>query len=111
MAFSATCQIPRATTTQLVVKLKKVGAYRESLESGQGEKEMGRVQNLSVDEFLPLIRQGAEEEAKKKLLELRRALLTLQEENRALKGEIDQLRDELLDLQSKVCEYEWGLGD
>jgi predicted RNase H-like nuclease (RuvC/YqgF family) len=72
---------------------------------------MGRMQSVSVDEFLPLIRQGAEEEAKKKLLEWRRAVLALQEENRALKGEIDQLKDELLDLQSNVCEYEWVLGD
>jgi predicted nucleic acid-binding Zn-ribbon protein len=71
---------------------------------------MGDVQNFSVKEFLPLIREGAEAEAEKRLLELRTALLTLQEENRALKGEINELKDELLDLQSKVCEYEWVLG-
>lgn len=70
---------------------------------GRGEEKMGGVQNLSVEEFLPLIREGVEAEAKKRLLELRTALLTLQEE-------ISELKDELLDLQSKVCEYEWVLG-
>jgi hypothetical protein len=91
-------------------KIDKVKAYLESLEMGRGEEKMRGVQNFSVEEFLPFIREGAEAEAKKRLLELRTALLALQEENRALKGEISELKDELLDLQSKVCEYEWALG-
>jgi predicted RNase H-like nuclease (RuvC/YqgF family) len=91
-------------------KIKKVKAYLEALETGEREERMGGVRSFSVEEFLPLIREGAEEETRKRLLELRTALLTLQEENRALKGEISRLKDELLDLQSKVCEYEWTLG-